>query len=272
MKNKSILLVLPALTLICSCSSEPGSDYKEIDATTAKAQAKKIEENVESDTFELPKKVNYTFSTASSGKDKDGESGINLKGSSNLDLEQKYVHFYLEGDIGFLEEKTGKIEGWSYIKDNQFVCAVATDNSKSYSVVSVEDGEKDFDSFVKEASLDTETVSEIAKKVIEEISTYASLNYNVEIGGVKSEAKFYKGSGDGDLKLEYKSSLESSSYSYNEEGKLVFGSFLPTYAYSKKTGNVSGAAFSFESKTQFDWNKCDVKYPNLNDFTSSNNN
>ncbi len=269
MKNKSILLVLPALALICSCSSEPGSDYKEIDATTAKAQAKQIETNVESKSFTLPNKVTYTFSSSASGKDKNGNTGANLKGSSSLDLENKYVHFCLEGDAFGENGGSGKMEGWSYIKDNQFVAAIESGATKAYSLVSIEGGEQEFDSFVKKANLNSDTLIGMAKEFADEIADYASAKLDITIGtaGIKSESKFFKGSGDGDLKLEYKQSFESSSYSYNEEGKFVLGSYLPTYFYYKKTGNFDGAAFQSESKFQFDWGKCDLNYPNLDSFT-----
>ena len=46
MKNKSLLLILPAATLLVSCGKEPGSDYKEVDKETIAKSAPKLLQSV----------------------------------------------------------------------------------------------------------------------------------------------------------------------------------------------------------------------------------
>lgn len=268
MKNKSLLLILPAATLLVSCGKEPGSDYKEVDKETIAKSAKAAKEEVKKDSFTLPKKFTISGSSKVSGKyDEDMATG-NSEVKAAIDFENRYVYVsvYSESGSEFNNEK------WAYVKDNAFVRAISSEKSKSY--VKVETNvDTSFDELMSSVHYESEDFKEMFVNIYDSIVKMASginIDINVETPGAKTNAsyKFYKGKGDGDIKVESFVNFSSSEMSYTSESKMVTASYLPVLVTSKTTGNNEGSAFSVETSTTYDWGKCDLNYPDLTTFTA----
>lgn len=277
MKNKSILLLLPATMLLASCGNEPGSSYKEVDKQTVATSAKKAKEEVAKDAFSFPKKLTLTASGKVSGKDKENDGAANFSVSASFDAENKYFHVSSSGDVSSLDNNAiASGETWIYKKDNSFVVASLTGENKGYvELASEAQFDEEFGQFEKAIDLDEDSLKDAAKAIYDNIiaaATSLTGSGSVEVNGTKAESsyKFFKGDGDGDIKMEYLYNFSSSDYSYSLENKFVTTSYLPALTSSKKTGNINGAAFSSELKTTYDWDKCDLKYPDLSSFTKQN--
>lgn len=269
MKNKSLLLILPAATLLVSCGKEPGSDYKEVDKETIAKSAKAAKEEVKKDSFTLPKKFTISNSSKVSGKyDEDMAVGnAEIKGA--FDFENRYIYASVSGDTG---SDKGTVETWAYVKDNAFVNAISSGETKSYTKIET-NVDTSFDEAMNQAGYENEDLKEMFVGIYDSIVKMASginIDVNIETPGTKTNAsyKFYKGKGDGDIKVEAFSNFSSSVMSYTSEAKMVTASYLPVLVTSKTTGNNEGSAFSVETSTTYDWDKCGLNYPDLTTFTA----
>lgn len=269
MKNKSLLLILPAATLLVSCGKEPGSDYKEVDKETIAKSAKAAKEEVKKDSFTLPKKFTITNSSKVSGKYDEDLAAGNSEIKAAIDFENRYIYASVSADTG---SKNGNVETWAYVKDNAFVSAISSGDTKSYVKVET-DVDTSFDNAMNQAGYENEDLKERFVSIYDSIVKMAAgINVDIDVGagGTNTSAsyKFYKGKGDGDIKVEAFAKFSSSTMSYSSESKMVTASYLPVLVTSKTTGNNEGSAFSAETSTTYDWDKCDLNYPDLTTFTA----
>ena len=100
MKNKSLLLILPAATLLVSCGKEPGSDYKEVDKETIAKSAKAAKEEVKKDSFTLPKKFTISNSSKVSGKYDEDMAAGNAEIKTAIDIDNRYIYASVSGETG----------------------------------------------------------------------------------------------------------------------------------------------------------------------------
>ena len=269
MKNKSLLLILPAATLLVSCGKEPGSDYKEVDKETIAKSAKAAKEEVKKDSFTLPKKFTISNSSKVSGKYDEDMAAGNAEIKTAIDIDNRYIYASVSGETG---SDSANVETWMYVKDNAFVSAMSDGENKSY--VKVETNvDTSFDEAMNKVGYENEDLKEMFVSIYDSIVKMASginIDINVDAGGSNTSAsyKFYKGKGDGDIKVEAFTKLSSSVMSYTSEAKMVTASYLPVLVTSKTTGNNEGSAFSVETSTTYDWDKCDLNYPDLTTFTA----
>jgi len=274
MKKSKLLLLLPAACLLCSCG-EPGSDFKEIKTEEASKKAKAIEQNVDSDKWEIPSKVTFTLSSSASGKTGESDEFTSLNGEVKAiaDMENSYLYASLGGDYASEAEKDAKkFEVWAYKDGDSFISATSDGTNKKYFKFTSEEAATAYDEMLEEVDLSKKSIKENVTGFLTAIKGWLnsiSLSVSKDDSGAKFETKFYS-KNDGDLKATYKGTISTSSTSYETESTYVISNYLPAYAYSKASGKNGDADFSAESKMLLDWGKADTgNKPNLKDFQES---
>lgn len=276
MKKSKLVLLIPAACLLCSCgNSEPGSDFKEIKKEDVPAKAKAIDSKVGGDSFEVPTKLTFTQSATASGEAQEEMGGAKGDQKVIIDTENKYFYASCGGTFASaLEKDTTNLEFWAYQDDASLVLATAFGETKAYTKIGSTAISEAYNSFCENFSLDLDSIKDTVKAMVEEISyLVAAVSIDVSVSTPSAsgsiEAKFYS-KGDGDLKVTAKTSASKSEDSYTAEVTYVIADYLPAYTYSKASGKMSGADFSIEEKSLYEWNKADTSSkPNLKDFTET---
>ncbi len=278
-KTKMLMLIAPAALLLAGCGdSEPGSDYKEIDATAAKKQVTAIQANVEKEDFAVPTKATISayVKTVSEGESNE------ISATVAYDLSDDGPYFHVDMSTVEKEEdgdpETTSLQGWLYKNDNQYVVAADNNGAKSYATAEVdsEQGEKiknEIEDNLSDYNASTESIKASIKSTLEEISTYITMSEGtaaLSMSGLGNlNVKLY-GKGEGDLKVTIESTvtmtISSAPVSMQTKATVVFADYLPVLTETEVTAADSA---SMVIKYKYDWNKVSKNYPDLSQFSAS---
>ncbi len=274
-----LMLIAPAALLLAGCGdSEPGSDYKEIDATAAKKQIADIQENIDKADFAVPTKA--TISTYVKTVEDKTSDEVNAKVAYDLSDDGPYFYFGMsetETNEGG-DSDTNSMKGWLYKKDNQYVMATENDETKIYATADVdsekgEEVKKIIESSLSNYDASADSIKENVKTTLTQISTYITMSEGaaaLSMSGVGNlNIKFF-GKGDGDLKVTIESTstqtISSESVSLQTKATMVFANYLPVLAETEITASTGS---SMVIKYTYDWNKVEKVYPNLDQLSST---
>lgn len=278
-KTKMLMLIAPAALLLAGCGdSEPGSDYKEIDATAAKKQIAAIQENVDKADFAVPTKA--TISTYLKMVEDETSNEMNAKVAYDLSDDGPYFYFgtsETETNEGS-DSVTNSIKGWLYKKDNQYVMAAESGETKVYATADVdsekgEEVKKNIESSLSDYSASTDSIKESIKTTLTQISAYITMSEGaaaLSMSGVGNLNIKLFGKGDGDLKVTIESTethtVSSESVSFQTKATMVFANYLPVLAETEVTASTGA---SMVMKYTYDWNKVEKVYPDLSQLSST---
>jgi len=274
-----LMLIAPAALLLAGCGdSEPGSDYKEIDATAAKKQIAAIQENVDKADFAVPTKA--TISTYLKMVEDETSNEMNAKVAYDLSDDGPYFYFgtsETETNEGS-DSVTNSIKGWLYKKDNQYVMAAESGETKVYATADVdsekgEEVKKNIESSLSDYSASTDSIKENVKTTLTQISAYITMSEGaaaLSMSGVGNLNIKLFGKGDGDLKVTIESTethtVSSESVSFQTKATMVFANCLPVLAETEVTASTGA---SMVMKYTYDWNKVEKVYPDLSQLSST---
>lgn len=278
-KTKMLMLIAPAALLLAGCGdSEPGSDYKEIDATAAKKQVTAIQSNAEKEDFAVPTKA--TISSYVKTVDADESDEISATVAYDLSDEGPYLYFGMtetekEGDS---DPETYSMKGWLYKDNDQYVMAAESGDHKVYATADA-DSEKGnevkaaIESTLSTYNASTESIKANIKNTLTEISSYIAMSEGsaaLSMSGIGDlNVKCY-GKGEGDLKVTIESTvtmaISSTSVNMQTKATVVFADYLPTLAETEVTTTTNA---SMVMKYNYDWNKVNKTHPDLSQLSST---
>lgn len=271
--TKKLLLPVIAVLGLASCGAQ------EVKPEVAKQRAQKITEVQESEDFELPKKFYIDEDVSMKMVTKGGSEAENASVSSSalmsVDLENFQV--YMASDINNSSESQ-HVKMWMYLEDNTFYSATELNGNKTYTKVTVEINDFNFE----------EAAGEIVNKIYDfltgssylDLDQYEKVSTDLEIDfGTPSVT--YTSTGDGNLGITQKASINTSleiqgtkiSTKGSSTLKIQFDNYILTSMHSEGKVTMSAGGDKVEitenSSLNVHLNKAKFSKPDLSTFTEA---
>lgn len=258
MKAKNIILVALSTTLLASCGGQ------KINAEQAEAQLETMQAKFTKQEVDIP--INVTaVSTVRIAADADTEAA-NVNSELHFFPSKTYIHQKVSATVSGAAQT---METWMYVRENQFILAADTGDSKVYQSTPIDTTPEDyFDN--------NESVLEIATSLGQAIGqAYAEFKelFDVirEIDDMKAQIEGFGGSlswsadfetkNEGHLKGTFTAEAKKGEESISkQEAAIEFNEYVPVQVYALST--VGGKETLYASQT-FDWKVGNVVYPDL---------
>lgn len=252
MKNTKLVLSLGIITLLTSCGASSGKEVTRADAEKLFADSTTA---TSAEGYELPKKftLNATIATSGTMSYASDEAGTY---SVSYDGEKKYSHYKKTSN-----DKSE--ETWAYVKDDACevasITVVGSSTTKQRSSSSSGYFDKSAERVTRFLYLSPTYIAAVKGRSIELDGTASSSSSSAKI------EESYHSTGAGNVMVSVTRKGDTvGSLSQDSSYELKMNNNMVT-SFTSHTKNTDGS--SQDVSMSFDWSKCDLSYPNLDDFS-----